>query len=80
MKQKCLHGITHYIINQKDRAMKRQYMNYMKSNLLVVIACFISMAGAAQGFSPAAMEQLKVQRLWAHSQNAAGMVILHKKI
>ena len=54
--------------------MKRQYMNYMKSNLLVVIACFISMAGAAQGFSPAAMEQLKVQRLWAHSQNAAGMV------
>ena len=54
--------------------MKRQYMNYMKSNLLAVIACFISIAGAAQGFSPAAMEQLKVQRLWAHSQNAAGMV------
>ena len=39
--------------------MKRQYMNYMKSNLLAVIACFISIAGAAQGFSPAAMEQLK---------------------
>ena len=28
----------------------------------------------AQGNSPAAMEQLKMQRLWLHSQNAAGMV------
>ena len=27
----------------------------------------------AQGFSPAAMEQLKTRRLWSHSQNAAGM-------
>ena len=53
--------------------MKKQYMNYMKSCLLVVIACFVSMVGAAQGFSPAAMEQLKTKRLWSHSQNAAGM-------
>ena len=28
----------------------------------------------AQGFSPAGMEQLKMQRLWLQSQNAAGMV------
>ena len=28
----------------------------------------------AQGFSPAALEQLKMQRFWLHSQNAAGMV------
>ena len=38
--------------------MKKQYMNYMKSCLLVMIACLVSMVGAAQGFSPAAMEQL----------------------
>ena len=56
--------------------MKKQYMNYMKSCLLVVIACFVSMVGAAQGFSPAAMEQLKTKRLWSHSQNAAGMPCL----
>lgn len=48
-------------------------MNYMKSCLLVMIACLVSMVGAAQGFSPAAMEQLKTRRLWSHSQNAAGM-------
>ena len=34
--------------------MKKQYMNYMKSCLLVMIACLVSMVGAAQGFSPAA--------------------------
>ena len=38
-----------------------------------MIACLVSMVGAAQGFSPAAMEQLKTRRLWSHSQNAAGM-------
>ena len=53
--------------------MKKQYMNYMKSCLLVMIACLVSMVGAALGFSPAAMEQLKTRRLWSHSQNAAGM-------
>ena len=42
-------------------------MNYMKSCLLVMIACLVSMVGAAQGFSPAAMEQLKTRRLWSHS-------------
>jgi hypothetical protein len=31
--------------------MKKQYMNYMKSCLLVMIACLVSMVGAAQGFS-----------------------------
>ena len=41
--------------------MKKQYMNYMKSCLLVMIACLVSMVGAAQGFSPAAMEQLKTR-------------------
>lgn len=50
--------------------MKKQYMNYMKSCLLVMIACLVSMVGAAQGFSPAAMEQLKTRRLWSHSQAA----------
>ena len=44
----------------------------MKSGLLI-IACFANMGGAAQGLSPAAMEQLKAKRLWFHSQNAAGM-------
>ena len=29
--------------------MKKQYMNYMKSCLLVMIACLVSMVGAAQG-------------------------------
>lgn len=42
-------------------------MNYMKSGLLI-IACFANMGGAAQGLSPAAMEQLKAKRLWFHSQ------------
>lgn len=53
--------------------MKKQYINSMKSCLLIATACLISMRGAAQGFSPAAMEQLKAKRLWFHSQNAAGM-------
>ena len=35
--------------------MKKQYMNYMKSCLLVVIACFVSLVGAALVFSPADM-------------------------
>ena len=53
--------------------MKKQYMNYMKSCLLVVIACFVSMVGAAQGFSPAAMEQLKTILLCFFCLNVAGM-------
>ena len=38
---------------------------------LLVSAC---LQANAQGFSPAAMEQLKMQRLWLNSQNASGMV------
>ena len=51
--------------------MKKQYMSYVKSGLLMIV-CLASMRGAAQGFSPAAMEQLKAKRLWFQSQNAAG--------
>lgn len=51
--------------------MKKQYISYMKSGLLLV-ACVTSMGVAAQGYSPAAMEQLKMKRLWFQSQNAAG--------
>ena len=38
---------------------------------LLVSAC---LQANAQGFSPAAMEQLKMQHLWLNSQNASGMV------
>lgn len=34
--------------------------------------CLVAMEVGAQGFSPAALEQLKMQRLWFKSQNAAG--------
>lgn len=51
--------------------MKKQYMSYVKSGLLMIV-CLASLEGAAQGFSPAAMEQLKAKRLWFQSQNAAG--------
>lgn len=47
----------------------------MKSTKHIAI-CLLLSAGLqanAQEFSPAAMEQLKMQRLWLHSQNAAGM-------
>lgn len=47
----------------------------MKSTKHIAI-CLLLSAGLqanAQGFSPAAMEQLKMQRLWLNSQNAAGM-------
>ena len=37
---------------------------------LLMSAC---LQANAQGFSPAAMEQLKMQRLWLNSQNASGM-------
>ena len=46
-------------------------------NIKHTIACLLLSAGLqanAQGLSPAAMEQLKMQRLWLNSQNAAGMV------
>ena len=32
--------------------MKKQYMNYMKSCLLVMIACLVSMVGAARASLP----------------------------
>lgn len=53
--------------------MKRQYIRFVKSGLLMAV-CLTGMEAAAQGFSPAAMEQLKMKRLWFQSQNAAGTV------
>ena len=53
--------------------MKKQYIRFVKCGLLMV-ACLTGMEVAAQGFSPAAMEQLKMKRLWFQSQNAAGTV------
>lgn len=49
----------------------------MKNLKKYTIACILLSAGLqtnAQGFSPASMEQLKMQRLWMNSQNASGMV------
>ena len=53
--------------------MKKQYIRFVKCGLLMV-ACLAGMEVAAQGFSSAAMEQLKMKRLWFQSQNAAGTV------
>lgn len=42
------------------------------------IACFllsVSLQVHAQGFSPAGMEEQKLQRLWLNSQNASGMAL-----
>lgn len=42
-----------------------------------IAACLLTpicLQANAQGFSPASMEQLKMQRLWLNSQNASGMV------
>ena len=48
-------------------------MNYIKHTIACLLASACLQANA-QGFSPAAMEQLKMQRLWLNSQNASGMV------
>lgn len=53
--------------------MKRQYIN-IKGCLLFATCMVLVMKVAAQGFSPAALEQLKMKRLWFQSQNAAGAV------
>ena len=50
------------------------YMNNIKHGLLW-IACLLGVEAVAQGFSPAAMEQMKRNRLWAASWNAAGMAV-----
>ena len=50
--------------------MKKQYINL--KGCLMFATCLVAMEVGAQGFSPAALEQLKAQRLWFHSQNAAG--------
>lgn len=50
--------------------MKRQYKNL--KDCLLFATCLVAMEVGAQGFSPAALEQLKAQRLWFQSQNAAG--------
>ena len=47
------------------------------SRMKHIAACLLTSAclqANAQGFSPAGMEQLKMQRLWLDSQNASGMV------
>ena len=48
-------------------------MKYLKH----ISICFLTLIGLqanAEGFSPASMEQLKMQRLWLQSQNASVMV------
>ena len=50
--------------------MKRHYNNIKKCLLLA--GGLLAMEAGAQGFSPAAFEQMKMQRLWFQSQNAAG--------
>ena len=50
--------------------MKKQYINL--KGCLLFATCLVAMEVGAQGFSPAALEQLKAQRLWFKSQNAAG--------
>ena len=50
--------------------MKKQYINL--KGCLMFATCLVAMEVGAQGFSPAALEQLKAQRLWMKSQNAAG--------
>lgn len=50
--------------------MKRQYKNL--KGCLLFATCLLAMEAGAQGYSPAAIEQLKMQRLWFQSQNAAG--------
>lgn len=54
--------------------MRKQNINSIKHALLLA-ACLMSMEMVAQGFSPAAIEQLKMNRLWAASSNAAGMAL-----
>ena len=51
--------------------MKKQYINL--KGCLMFATCLVAMEVGAQGFSPAALEQLKAQRLWMKSQNAACM-------
>ena len=51
---------------------KMKHMKYIKYTLGLFLAA--TLQANAQGFSPTAMEQLKMQRLWLNSQNASGMV------
>lgn len=53
--------------------MERKNMKYIKVLLLVCI-CLAAKETIAQSLSVTAMEQMRLQRLWAQSQNAAGMV------
>lgn len=50
-------------------------MNYMKyfKHIGVCLLTSACLQANAQAFSPAALEQLKMQRFWLHSQNAAGL-------
>ncbi len=42
--------------------------------IAVCLLTWVSMQTHAEGFSPASMEQLKMQRPWLNSQNASGMI------
>lgn len=46
--------------------------NFMKK-YIIPLALAAALQVRAQGYSPAAIEQLKTERLWLQSQNAAGM-------
>ena len=48
-------------------------MKYLK-HIGICLLTSAYMQANAEGFSPASMEQLKMQRLWLQSQNASGMV------
>ena len=55
--------------------MNKQLMNNKIKNsiLFILLGGFAAVNVAAQNFSTAGMEQMKMQRLWAQTQNAAGM-------
>ena len=48
-------------------------MKYIKHTIACLLAS-ATLQGNAQGFTPASIEQHRMQRLWLNSQNAAGMV------
>lgn len=55
--------------------MKIQYTRCLLISLLLALCFGTGVKVCAQGFSPAAMEQLKMNMLWFNSQNAAGLTI-----
>lgn len=54
---------------------KQRIIDNIKAGVLLACSlCWSTQEAEAQGLSAAGMEQLKTQRLWAQSANAAGMV------